>query len=53
MVLYLKNNEIKKISSLTLQVLQKRGYITNKTKEEEIEYVERVAKALHKRDEIL
>lgn len=52
-VLYLKNNEIKKISSLTLQVLQKRGYITNKTKEEEIEYVERVAQALHKRDEIL
>lgn len=52
-VLCLKYNEIKKLSDLTLQALQRRGYITNKTKEEEIEYVERVAQALHKRDEIL
>ncbi len=52
-VLYLKNNDISKLSDSTLQALHKRGYITNKTKEEEIEYVERIAKALHKRDNIL
>lgn len=33
--------------------LEKRGYITVKTKEEELSYVTRIAQALHKRDKIL
>lgn len=33
--------------------LEKRGYITVKTKEEELSYATRIAQALHKRDKIL
>lgn len=52
-VLKLENNDITGFSETTLQILQRRGYVTERTKEEEIDYVERIAHALHKRDEIL
>ncbi len=37
----------------TLQTLIKRGYVTTKTKEEEYAYVARIAKALHKKNDLL
>lgn len=40
-------------SPATKHILEKRGYITTKTKEEEFNYTERMAQALHKRDKIL
>ena len=40
-------------SETMLQTLLKRGYITTKTQEEEYAYVARLAKALHKKHEIL
>lgn len=52
-------NQIKRIgtentlSEGILHILQKRGYITNKTKEEEYAYVNRMANALHKKSNIL
>lgn len=46
-VLKLKDNNVNDFSENTLQALRERGYITSKTKEEEIEYVKRIAKALH------
>ncbi len=52
-VLQLKDNNVKAFSDETTRILRKRGYITNKTKEEEIEYVERIAHALHKKDKLL
>lgn len=51
--LKLKDNDLTDLSENTLRILQKRGYITNKTKDKEVEHVERIAHALHKRDEIL
>lgn len=41
------------LSEEILHTLQKRGYITNKTAEEESMYVQRIAKALHQRESIL
>ena len=35
-------------SDKTLKILQSRGYITERTEEEEVEYVGRIAKALHR-----
>lgn len=52
-------SKIKSIASVNnfsepmLQTLLKRGYITTKTQEEEYAYVARMAKALHKREDIL
>ena len=55
-------NFLKKIKSIAkghdfsdnmLQQLIKRGYITTKTQEEEYAYVARVAKAIHKRKQVL
>ena len=43
----------KDFSDSMLQTLLKRGYITTKTKEEEYAYVERMAKALHQKSNIL
>lgn len=37
----------------TLQLLMTRGYITNKTQEEEYAYVNKVAQILHKRNELI
>ncbi|WP_300704304.1 SPASM domain-containing protein [Bacteroides sp.] len=37
----------------TVKILQRRGYLTLKTKEEEYAYVERMALALHKRDSLI
>ena len=51
--LKLKDNDLTDLSENTLRILQKRGYITNKTKDKEVEHIERIAHALHKRDEIL
>lgn len=53
LALKLKDNDLSDFSENTLQILRKRGYITNKTREKEVEHVERIAHALHKRDEIL
>lgn len=36
-----------------LMTLQKRGYLTYKTKEEEYTYIQRIAKALHKKEMLL
>ena len=44
-----KNNLIQPM----VEQLLKRGYLTTKTQEEEYSYVARIARALHKRDEIL
>ena len=52
-VLELNAGNIDIFSKDTLIILRKRGYITERTKDEEVEYVERIAHALHKRDEIL
>lgn len=41
------------LSSQMINLLLKRGYITNKTQEEEYDYVARIAKALHRKTEIL
>lgn len=41
------------ISERMLQTLEKRGYITNRTQEEEYAYVARIAKALYKESTIL
>lgn len=51
--LKLENNDIAGLPEVTLQTLRSRGYITDRTKEEEVGYVERIAHALHKRDKIL
>lgn len=51
--LKLGNNDIAGLPEATLQTLRSRGYITDRTKEEEVGYVERIAHALHKRDKIL
>lgn len=40
-------------SESTLQTLLKRGYITTKTQDEEYEYVARIAKALHRKYDML
>lgn len=37
----------------TLDILQKRAYLTTKTEEEEQEYVRRLAEALHRKDKLL
>lgn len=51
--LKLENNDIAGLPEVTLQTLRSRGYITDRTKEEKVGYVERIAHALHKRDKIL
>ncbi len=40
-------------SESTLQTLLKRGYVTTKTQEEEYAYVARMARALHRKNDIL
>lgn len=42
-----------KIDESLLQTLEKRGYITTRTKDQEYAYVARIAKALHKESDIL
>lgn len=44
---------VNNLSESMLQTMLKRGYITTKTQEEEYAYVARMAKALHKREDIL
>ncbi|WP_223854925.1 radical SAM/SPASM domain-containing protein [Bacteroides sp. GM023] len=41
------------LSTKTITALEKRGYITNKTQEEEYAHVERLAEALHRKEKIL
>lgn len=40
-------------TNATIDVLEKRGYITKRSKEEEIEYARRLANALYKKENIL
>ena len=53
LVLEMLNGNINSIPHEAIPFLRKRGYLTDKTKEEEISYVERMAHALHERDKIL
>lgn len=46
-------NSVSDLSSETLQILKTRGYITTKSQDEEFAYVARIAKALHRKCEVL
>lgn len=46
-------NSVSNLSSDTLQILKERGYITTKSQSEEYTYVARIAKALHRKCEVL